>query len=96
MCSECGYVNREMTLSTREWTCPKCGKEHERDFNAAVNLQLFAESFTRFNGAEGAFEFRTEPLVKQGALWDDLEEMDGVEPPQGEIADSVFMRVCAC
>ena len=96
LCSGCGYVNRKMTLSTRAWTCPKCGKVHERDLNAATNLLLFAESFTRFNGTEGAFEFRTEPLVKQGALWDDLEEMSAVEPPPGGVADSVFMGVRAC
>lgn len=37
-CSECGYINQEMKLSTRNWTCLGCGAEHDRDINAAKNL----------------------------------------------------------
>ena len=24
-CSECGYINKELMLKDREWTCPECG-----------------------------------------------------------------------
>jgi len=24
-CSECGYINKELTLRDREWSCPECG-----------------------------------------------------------------------
>ena len=37
MCSECGIVNTELTLEDRVWTCI-CGKEHNRDLNAAINI----------------------------------------------------------
>jgi putative transposase len=37
-CSACGFVLKELSLSTREWTCPQCGEHHDRDMNAAKNL----------------------------------------------------------
>ena len=41
-CSKCGYVNRELTLSDREWICPVCRIKHDRDVNAAKNIKAFA------------------------------------------------------
>lgn len=40
-CSACGYVlkdNERLTLTDRDWTCPKCGTYHLRDANAGMNI----------------------------------------------------------
>jgi len=38
----CGYVNQELKLSDRKWTCPKCQAEHDRDILASQNIKRFA------------------------------------------------------
>lgn len=38
-CSACGHIVQAMPLSVRQWTCPECGTEHERDVNAAANIR---------------------------------------------------------
>ena len=38
MCRHCGYVNKDLKLKDREWTCPQCGELIDRDMNAAKNI----------------------------------------------------------
>lgn len=37
-CSDCGWINQELKLSDREWTCKSCGVIHDRDWNASKNI----------------------------------------------------------
>jgi putative transposase len=37
MCHVCGWINKDLELSDREWVCQNCGTIHDRDFNAAIN-----------------------------------------------------------
>lgn len=41
-CSCCGHRMGKLPLSIRNWSCPVCKTEHDRDINAAVNIKQFA------------------------------------------------------
>lgn len=38
ICSSCGYDDGKHTLDIRQWVCPNCGINHDRDINAAINI----------------------------------------------------------
>lgn len=37
-CNHCGHVNHGLTLKDRVWVCAGCGREIDRDYNAALNI----------------------------------------------------------
>lgn len=41
-CSGCGWKNEGLTLGDRVFSCPQCGLELDRDYNAAINLSRLA------------------------------------------------------
>lgn len=38
ICSDCGHKDGKKPLNIREWTCNNCGKTHDRDINASINI----------------------------------------------------------
>lgn len=38
-CSACRVVQASIPLNVRYWRCPACGKYHDRDINAAINIE---------------------------------------------------------
>lgn len=61
----CGYVNNDLTLKDREWTCPKCGAKHNRDLLAANNIKKFA--LQEYSG-QGMSAEPAESLTLVGAM----------------------------
>ena len=35
---DCGHIHKSLSLHDREWTCPACGRHHDRDLHAACNI----------------------------------------------------------
>lgn len=59
-CSSCGHKLEKLSLKTRAWQCPSCGKHHDRDINAAINLRNLAASSAVTACGEVSSGFRLE------------------------------------
>jgi putative transposase len=61
MCGVCGHLLVKLPLSVREWTCPECESQHDRDSNAA-RVILLAGRYLRATGSDArkvnAYEIR--------------------------------------
>ena len=56
-CGDCGWINQNLKLSDREWTCKSCGVIHDRDVNASRNilkegLKIISAGTVDFKGGE--------------------------------------------
>src|SRR6266498_1417890 len=52
-CHECGYIKGDLELREREWKCPNCGAEHDRDENGAINIEMEGVSLLAGSGYIG-------------------------------------------
>lgn len=50
-CSSCGHLLESLSLNVRQWACPICGEQHDRDVNAAKNILAVGQTVTA-RGAE--------------------------------------------
>ena len=65
-CSACGHLLAELSLGTRQWTCPSCGARHDRDLNAAKNILAAGQAVTACGaGVRHSGSSRVRPAVKQ-------------------------------
>ena len=55
-CSACGGSCEAMPLSVRQWTCAHCGTEHDRDVNAALNIERQALATVSWTGSHACGE----------------------------------------
>ncbi|MFF9484538.1 RNA-guided endonuclease InsQ/TnpB family protein [Streptomyces sp. NPDC014676] len=60
-CSTCGAKDGPKPLHVREWTCSACGTVHDRDHNAALNIETAAGLAVSACGAP----VRPEPVLAQ-------------------------------
>ena len=69
-CSGCGWVDADLTLADRVYHCEQCGRELDRDLNAAINLEQLAGSSSDSLNACGAVSAgaRRKPRVKLTAV----------------------------
>jgi putative transposase len=51
-CSTCGHLLASLSLGTRHWTCPGCGTRHDRDLNAAKNIDTAAGLVAAASGGD--------------------------------------------
>ena len=84
LCHCCGYQNHNLKLSDREWTCPNCGENHMRDYNASINLKNEALNIrmrrAEFRSVEGVETLANLALASSGAS--DEAESGVCENPQ--------------
>lgn len=52
-CSTCGHLLDRLPLNVRTWTCPQCGTVHDRDENAAKNIEACGRADRRWNASGG-------------------------------------------
>jgi putative transposase len=66
-CADCGFVVDILPLSVREWACPECGVVHDRDVNAAINLEKLGRATPEVTPVEKKALTRVSTRVKSAS-----------------------------
>jgi putative transposase len=67
-CSGCGFVLDILSLSTRTWVCPMCDMAHDRDINAAINLEKLGRATPEVTPVEKKALARRSRRVKPASV----------------------------
>ena len=85
-CSKCGWINNNLTLKDRNWTCPDCNSVHDRDFNAAINI--LNEGY-RKNISDGTSDYERGAKINPKKLGISHETLKKTEPSVPETTTSL-------
>lgn len=70
LCStkDCDYKNNDLKLSQRNWTCPKCNVTHDRDVNAAKNIEIIGRGTADLKPVEKSANVFSIKKIQAGSM----------------------------
>jgi putative transposase len=87
-CSDCGFKLDILPLGTREWDCPACGISHDRDINAAINLEKLGRATPEVTLVEKKALARRSMRVKPASMKRELDTLENLSFPKNQKAES--------
>jgi putative transposase len=67
LCNSCGHKYKNLKLSQREWVCSSCGTKHDRDINAAINIENEGRRILKIGLSSPEFTLADYPLMDDKA-----------------------------
>ena len=67
LCSCCGFRSGKKPLSVRSWTCEQCNTFHDRDINAAININTAGHAGINDHGASSSEISSSNRSISYGA-----------------------------
>lgn len=68
LCSNCGFRLNKLPLNIRNWQCPECNCIHDRDINAAKNINTAGLAEIQACGVSAVGDFGIKPEIRHDTL----------------------------